>query len=223
MSLWPNAELRAGIAPGRLVLRDEILQTEPIEELKRRAAGRRVTVVLSNHYVRYALLPPSKALRSEADWLAYAQHLFEATYGAAARAWEIQVSGRVAAAVDAALLEELRTIPTLGSVQPYFMAAFNARRKHLRTSSAWFVVQEPGRLALALLCDGQWKLIRTRRIEADWAKALEDLLEREAAAAQAPECPLAIVCTEDEPPSRAGRYELVEPALGPRTHAMVLH
>jgi hypothetical protein len=196
---------------------------EPIAELKRRAAGRRVTVVLSNHYVRYTLLPASKKLRSEADRQAYARHMFEVTYGMATRKWEIQLSGRVAAAIDAELLEELRTIPTLSSVQPYLMAAFNARRRRFRGTSAWFIAQEPGRLALALFCEGDWKLIRTRRIEAGWAQTLEDLLERESAAAQVPHCPVAILCSEDEPPERAGRYEIIEPALGPRAHAMVLH
>lgn len=222
MSPWLRAELRAGLGPGRLVLRDEIVAAEPVAELKRRAAGRRVTVVLSNHLVRYAVLRPSKALRSWADWSAYARHTFEAIYGPPARGWEIKVNGLIAAAVDRALLEELRTIPRLASVQPYLMAAYNARRKHLKGKSAWFVVQEPGRVAIAFLSDGEWKLVRTRGVGADWARALEELLDREAAAAQAPDCSRAVVCAEDELPARAGRYEIVDAALGPRAHAMVL-
>lgn len=193
MSPWPRAELRAGLCPGRLVLGGEIVAGEPLAELRERAAGRRLTVVLSNHYVRYAVLPSSKALRSGADWHAYARHVLEATYGTAVGGWEIRVSERVAAAVDAALLEELRAIPTLRSVQPYLMAAFNARRGRLRAKSAWFVVQEPGRLTLALLQEESWKAIRTRQAGPGWAGSLADLLEREAAAAEAPECTQAVL------------------------------
>jgi hypothetical protein len=222
VSPWPRAELRAGLAPGRLVLRDEIVAAEPVAELKRRAAGRRVSVVLSNHFVRYAVLRPSKALRSRADWSAYARHAFEAVYGAPARGWEIRIHGLVAAAADRALLDELRTIPGLDSVQPYLMAAFNARRRHLKEKSAWFVVQEPGRIAIGLFADGGWKLMRTRRVGAEWTRALEELLDREALAAQAPDCTRAVVCAEDELPQRAGRYEIVDAALGPRAQAMVL-
>ena len=213
MSPWPRAELRAGLCPDRLVLRDQVVAGDPVAELKRRADGRRVTVVLSNHYVRYAVLRPSKALRSARDWQAYARHVFEATYGAPARNWEIRLSGRVAAAIDAPLLGELRTIPGLRSVQPCFMAAFNRRR--VRPKSSWFVVQEPGRIAVGLFIDDEWQLIRTRRIDAGWAGGLEDVLDREALAAQARQCPRVVICAEDEPPARAGRYEILD--------AMVLH
>lgn len=219
MSPWLRAELRAGVCPGRLVLPDEIVAGEPVAELKRRAAGRPLRVVLSNHFVRYAVLAPSKALRTRADWLAYARHVFETTYGTPARAWDVRVSGRVAAAVDSALLAELRTIPTLRSVQPYVMAAFNARRRRLKAKSAWFVVQEPGRLALGLFRDGDWHLLRTRRIGADWS--LADLLEREAVSIDAPECTRAVLCAENPVP-HAGRYELLDLTPAARAHAMVL-
>ncbi|MEA3195512.1 MAG: hypothetical protein QOD26_3845 [Betaproteobacteria bacterium] len=222
MSPWPRAELRAGLCPDRLILGGEIVAGEPLAELKKRAAGRGFTVVLSNHYVRYAVLPASKALRSKADWQAYARHVLEATYGPAAGRWEIRVNDRVAAAVDAALLQELRAIPGLRSVQPYFMAAFNARRKQLRGKSAWFVVQERGRLTLALLQKESWQVIRTRQAGSGWAGSLADLLERESAAADAPDCTQAVLCAEDEPPARAGRYEIVDLTPVARAHAMVL-
>src|SRR6185503_1696378 len=109
---------------------------------------------------------------------------------------------RVASAVDAALLEALGTVPQVVSVQPYLMAAFNARRRALGTERAWFVLQEPGRLTLALIAEERWQLVRTRQAGATWREELADLLERESASAGDGECDAAWVCAEEEVPAQ---------------------
>lgn len=99
-----TTELRVGVCPGRLAvaryrrhLRRRLVEatTAPVENdvsaaLAKLAGHRRVSVVLSNHFVRYALLPWAAALRSEQDWLEFAHHSFLLSYGEPARAWHVK-------------------------------------------------------------------------------------------------------------------------------------
>jgi hypothetical protein len=155
---------------------------------KRRPA---VTVVLSNHFVRYAILPWSAALNSEAEWLAYARHRFHAIHGAIADAWTIRIAPawrqrpRIAGAIDGALLPALKEAVNvrgaLVSVQPYLMTAYNRAQGALRQQTSWLVIEDPDRLTLALVDRGTWRALRTRRKESEWRIALPRMLDRESA------------------------------------------
>jgi hypothetical protein len=187
---------------------------DPAAETARIAAKAAVTIVLSSELVRYALLPWTPRLRSAAEWRDYARHTFSSTYGeAAAAGWEVHFCStgfrraRLAVAVDAALLASLRALPGLVSIQPHLMSAFNARRRALRGRNAWLVLQEEGRLTAALLRNGDWHVIRSRRTHGDWQRALRDLLDREAAAA-GEGCDDVVLCSEAPAPSRLGRYRV---------------
>lgn len=150
-----------------------------------------VTVVLSNHFARYAVLPWNAALRSEVEWLALARHRFSSVHGTAAEQWQIRIapSGRerprVACAIDAVLLEALKNAVnghgSLISAQPYLMAAYNRLQPVIGQSSCWLVIEEPGRLTLALIHDGTWRAIRSRRKDEAWRMTLPRLLDRESA------------------------------------------
>lgn len=161
----------------------------------RRIPGRaKLEVILSNHLVRYAVLPWSSALSSEEEWMAYAQHLFASTYGVDAAGWRIRIceGGRgktcVACAVDAALFDSIVAVECVVSIQPHLMAAFNGRRKEFGKDPGWFVLHEPGRLTLGLVADGEWKVLRNRQAAADWRDSLQDLLHRETEASGAAAC-----------------------------------
>lgn len=244
--LWRN-ELRVGLCPDRLVLARSVVATdEPVRRLRSLAGENKnanLTVVLSNHFIRYAVLPWSAELRTADEWLAYAQHSFARTYGAAAAGWRIRFcpTGRrkpcIACAADATLLESLdalrigRDTARLVSVQPYLMSAFNARRRALGGDDAWFVLQERGRLTLGLILQGAWTQIRTRNVQADWREALPDLLEREHAANGAPACEQVVLCSEEglrEGAAKFGRFSVSDAtlrpgmALGLREYAMAL-
>jgi hypothetical protein len=215
VSLLRPAE-RIGLCPQRLVLAGQALALdgEPIEALRQYAGSSRKVVILSNHFARYAVLPWSAPLRSEEDWLAFARHAFAETYGAPAASWTIRVSRaarrkpRVACAVDTALLESLLGVPGVCSVQPYLMSAFNARRRRLAGRTAWFVVQEPGRLALGLIQDGEWRSVRVRQATAQWQDSLADTLEREASTLAQLDCEEVLVHGEEDLPPRAGRFRI---------------
>jgi len=157
------------------------------------AVGRKVqgTVILSNHFMRYALVPWSADLGGEDEEQAMARHCFRNAYGEAAEQWDIRLSpGKagapmLASAVDRRLPDALRATfgqagVALKSIQPHLMAAYNACRGRIRGDGAWFVVVERGNLCLALLQRERWSSLRTLRIGEDWQAELPQILEREA-------------------------------------------
>ena len=156
------------------------------------APGAAVTVVLSNHFVRYALLPWNPSLTRDDEWLAFARHRLALVHGNSHEEWVVRCAEtsprgpRLACAVDRALLAVLDERVSAGgatliSVQPYLMAAFNHIRLSIGNGPAWAVVHEPGRLTLALIQDGAWAALRSRRVDERWRANLADILERESA------------------------------------------
>ena len=223
MSRSWKAEINVGLCPDRLVLASQHAPFhtggQPLEALEELATETKLCVVLSNHFVRYAVLQWSSALTSESDWTSFAEHSFASVYGDTAREWRIRVSDagagkpRVACAIDAGLLARLAAIPAVVSIQPYLMAAFNARRRSVRERSFWFVVQESGRLTFALVAEGKWKLVRNRQASELWPQFLGDLLEREAAAADGAHCDCVGLCSETPLTSSIGRYRVLDLTL----------
>ena len=149
------------------------------------------TVILSNHFLRYVLVPWSDSLGDDAEQLAYARHCFTEVYGETARHWEIRLSPgdegepQLASAVDQRLLTSLRQILArhdigLASIQPHLMAAWNGAYPMLRRRSAWLAVVEPGKLCLGLLQQGRWRRLRSLRISSGWQAEMPSILEREA-------------------------------------------
>jgi hypothetical protein len=149
------------------------------------------TVVLSNQFIRYALIPWSDALIDAKEEMAYARHSFSEMYGQDSGTWELRVSpgrgctAQMASAVDARLLGSLREslgrfAVNLKSIQPHLMLACNACHASLRGRSAWLAVLEHGNLCLALLQKGRWSWVRSMRIGSHWHEELPRLLEREA-------------------------------------------
>lgn len=156
-------------------------------------AGRKArgTVILSNHFMHYVLVPWSADLGGEDEEQAVARHFFRNAYGEVAERWDIRLSpGKagapiLASAVDRRLPDALRAVlgqsgVTLKSIQPHLMAAYNTCRGRIRGDCAWFAVVERGKLCLALLQRNSWTILRTMRIGEDWQVELPQILEREA-------------------------------------------
>lgn len=153
--------------------------------------GATAAVVLSNHFVRYQLLPWSDEISSGEELAAYARQCFGQVHGEAAKEWAIRVDeprrGRptLACAVDQELLEGLdASLAAAGSrlvsVRPGLAAAFNAVHAAFTAASAWFVMVENGKLLLSLARDGAWQVVTARKAASDaWTAELPVLLERE--------------------------------------------
>jgi hypothetical protein len=163
--------------------------TEPwhgaLEALKGISLPRaRATVVLSNHFVRYALVPWSGALATPVEEEAYLRHHFAKIHGERAKAWLFRASEgrrgepRLASAVDAELMAAIRAAFPKGgaarlvSVQPALMHVFNGARAAVpHPAGAWLVVAEADRACVALHADGAFRAVQNAKGE--WRAVLE--------------------------------------------------
>lgn len=187
---------------------------EAFEKVLLELKDKEASVVLADRFVRYALLPWSDTLKTHEQWLGLARHRFTSIHGPVAAEWEIKFaetapSGpRLACAVDRGLIDELGVRATahqvrLASVMPFLVAAFNKVRD-MTGGSCWLVVEEPGRLTLALFLKGVWVAIRSRRADERWRRVLPEILSREAAFLGLEEpCTRVIVCAQ-------GRFDVEE-------------
>jgi hypothetical protein len=162
----------------------------------------KLTVLLSNHFVRYLLVPWRPEVGSPAELAAYAEICCDQVFGSEAgrrivlTSREKALSPRLAAVLDGAFLDNLRSVVeasrlSLASIQPYLSAAFNCMRESLDRSNFVFVVAEPARTCMLVSIDGCWSSVRASSGE-DQPQALADLIEREAL--------LLGVAEEDMPP-----------------------
>ncbi len=156
-----------------------------------------VHVLLSNTLVRYAFLPSSDAIVSAQDEHALAAHKIRQTHGGAAADWEIRLGNSLldgdqpAAAFDAgfiaALKEQLRSAKlSLGSIEPFFMHAYNQSRARLPGGGFWFVNAEPGAMVLARIEAGRWRSFTACRAGSDPGAQLGSRLREAALLADAP-------------------------------------
>ena len=191
-SLFPES-LTVGFAPAELVVRGEKLRCDPdygaeawhgaLERLKGLDLGNaRVTIELSSHLVRYALVPWSDALATPAEEEVYVRHHFARIHGEKAKAWAVRATEappgapRLASAVDASLIASLKDAfrgkkATLVSIQPALMRRFNAARKSVPKDGAWLVIAEPERACIALHGGSHWRAVQNTKGE--WRAALE--------------------------------------------------
>jgi hypothetical protein len=146
-------------------------------------------VVLSNHFVRYLLVPWNAQIASAEEFRNCAAAMFEDIHGDVSSEWDVSVSAeragvpRLAAAVDRSLLAAIRTAvaPTrlrLASVQPYLMAAYNRVARAHTGRDFVFMLLEAGRACILVAQGGQWCYVSTAAAP-EPAQALSLLLARE--------------------------------------------
>ena len=149
----------------------------------------RVTAVLSNHFVRYALVPWNTALADPAEEEAYVRHHFAKIHGERAKSWALRWSAeaadapRLASAIDTGLVQGLKEcFPAKGkarlvSIQPYLMAAANRAQAAVPASGAWLVFAERERSCVALHAGGRWRSVQNAKgpwlatLEREWHRA----------------------------------------------------
>jgi hypothetical protein len=162
------------------------LAPDGLEDLEKKIPGEKAdfTVVLSNHFARYVVVPPQEGASAEEE-VALARFQFARIHGERSRGWEVRISRagggpRLACAIDASLLERLKACfpkggkARLASVQPALMAAYNALRRRIPREGAWLLLTEPGRSCLARVEPKGWGSVHNGH-DADW----ERLIERE--------------------------------------------
>jgi hypothetical protein len=149
-----------------------------------------LTIVLSNHFVQYVLMPWRPEVGLPSELAAYAGILFDETFGNDVGGREILVgpersgSARIAAGIESTLLHGLRNAVgasrlKLVSVQPYLSAAFDRVRRTVGSRDFMFVLAEPTRSCVMIATGGRWRSLRNTATGAK-PHELAHLIEREA-------------------------------------------
>lgn len=160
---------------------------------ERRGVPGRVDVVLSDSFVRYALLPWSESLVGNNERTAFARLTFREIYGPLADGWDFSVDEQPAGqacfgcAIDRDLLAGLRDSISLAggrldSVLPGLADCFNRHRRAIAETEFCLAVAERGRVSLAFRGRSGWQAVRSRRIDGSLSDVLPTLLKQEAAA-----------------------------------------
>ncbi len=151
-----------------------------------------VRIVLSNHFVRYTLVPHSQGINGDKEELALAKFHFSKVHGETVQDWDIRLSpayysggARLACAIDIALIETLRQIfprdrrQQLASVQPLLMSAFNSSASLVPETGAWLLTVEHDRTCVALLSGKTWRAVQNVKGQFLGSEAWVSLVERE--------------------------------------------
>lgn len=153
------------------------------------ARGADAHVIVSSHFVRYALVPDNVLLVTQDDRLRYARHNFVRVHGPAAERWSVRVGGAagasIASAVEPELVDALRALLARNglracALQPALMAAFNAVRAQLPAAGVRLFVVEPG-IAVSATWRQGWRRVRSHRLAEAPAQELPMLIDRERA------------------------------------------
>lgn len=205
MSRWSAETLRIALVPGeaallrtrgtpasRVLATDERDAASLLPLLDEALAdpdwhGRRVEVVLSQHFVRHVLTPPPGKALARAEERALVSASLCNIYGDEALQWNIQVlsqppqHGLVGAAMDASFIQQLDALLVRHgfrevTIRP--LASIAAPRLPGKFSGWWALV-EPGWLTLFGSANGIWHHLGGQPVGDDWIDALPDLIERE--------------------------------------------
>ncbi len=178
----------------------------------------RVTLVLSNHFVRYAVLPWSDGLSTPAEEEAYLRHHFSKIHGERAKGWSLRASEaprgalRLASAIDTAMVEALKAVfpkngkAKLVSVQPELMEAANRWRQAIPAAGAWLVLAEPERACIALHAAQGWRSVQNAK--GDWFTLLDR--ERYRLHGAEGEVPSLVLLSGTKAPPKADGWEFRE-------------
>jgi hypothetical protein len=169
--------------------------------------GAEVHAAVSNHFVRYAVLPGIDALDADSEREALARHQLQAIHGERAAGWRVALAEHgsraagLVAALDAGLLDALGAAVTaagcsLRSVEPLLAVAFNACRREVVGDAAWLTVAEPERLCIARIAGGSWVEVRNARASRELAAELPAVLEQMRLTAGAVPGPVHLVSRE---------------------------
>lgn len=148
-----------------------------------------VRIVLSNDFVRYAIVPHSESVSGGEEEMAFARFHFSRVHGEVSRGWDIRLSRisggmRLACAVDSALIAALHQSfprdrrPRLVSVQPLLMAVFNQGVPSVPDAGAWLLVAEADRTCVALLSGKTWYAVWNAKGQFYDLEAWVSLVER---------------------------------------------
>lgn len=180
-------------------------------------------IVLSESFVRHALLPWSPLVRGKSERAALMQACFEDAYGDPALSWRLVAdrgeydSPAPACGVEQPLLARVAAVLAtrrirLRSVTPFFCSVFNHCRPRLSLQPAVLAAGDSEWMALATFVEGRWNSLRSIRLTND-PEDLFSALARETVLQGLPKDARKLLCVPGEVHYRAGggNMELLQP------------
>jgi hypothetical protein len=157
------------------------------------AVSAAVHVIVSDHFLRYTLVPWNENLVDDAERLAFARLALQETFGSLAGDWSVALDqqpagqGSFVCAMDRELLQALRDAVgrrrlRLRSVRAALADRINRHRRDLKERVFCLASLEPGRLTLAFHGEEGWIAVRARRVNGGLEDSLASVLRQEAAA-----------------------------------------
>jgi hypothetical protein len=154
------------------------------------ASGAHTSVLLSNYFARYVLVPWSDHVTGAQERQVMARIHFEKHFGGVASHWDIRLNAgtygqaTLASAIDATLSATLQHACSdarlnMVSLQPYWMTVINRYGTRLKSGNWCVAVVEPGRVGLLMAQGGQWHAVRSLPIHGNLAQQLQPLIRRE--------------------------------------------
>lgn len=244
MSLLPRKEIRIALCPDKVVVvawtkglrrkvvSQAILPATPshasdwlpalkilTEWLTDNEPGKAdVTILLSNCFVRFAMLPFSDDVSGRVERLTIAGLLFESIYGETSKQWKLALDDdeygepSVVAAMDAALWDALNQVGSSGrlkkfSVQPYATSVVNAFRNQLLSDNCLLVVIEHGQAVIFKIKGNKTVGLIKSNLKSISAQEISTLLQRELLISGLSECGDAVVYLH-----MTGSQHSIEPA-----------
>ena len=148
-------------------------------------------VMISSHFMRYAVIPWNSEITSADERQAYLNHHFVLALGDAVKSWDMRMDApkyrqsALASAMPSSLQLALVDVfaqanMRLRAVHPYLMQAANQALEAFKTEgSGWLTVVENQRLCVALMVDSSWRMVRNLPLETDIATQIETMIKRE--------------------------------------------
>lgn len=166
----------------------------PMHELAKmleRAEKTAMTVTISNHFIRYVVLPPEDEITTPDEVFAYAGFRMREVYAERVNDWILSVSawspssGAICAAISRELMMQIQELALrykikLIGIVPYLLSAFDQWHNVFDDKRTYFVLVETGRFCIALLKDNVWQNIRNQRILHNVEEELLAALDQEA-------------------------------------------
>lgn len=163
---------------------------QQLEKVLAGATGTELSIVLSNHFLRYVALPPQNEITTPEEVKSYADFRMREVYAERVDGWILSVSdwspvdGAVCAAIPRELSLRLEQMALnnrckINVLEPYLASVHDRWHDQLSGEKIYLTVIEPGRICLAITYRGQWQSIRNQRVIHDVTTDLLAALDQE--------------------------------------------
>lgn len=222
---------RTASAEGTAVMADDAVDDLAVQltAALRNVGSRKfdVGVVLSNEFVRYAVVDAAGQLRGAEERTAAAAQALRSVYGTASEGWHIVMDedatdAALVAGVPRVLVDALHAAcQSAGArrvaIEPLLSRAINDARAGIDAGTGWFGVVEGGRLVLASLGDAGVAAVRSQRLQHDAATEVAALVQRARLLDGTPGERTTLLLASDRPVAAA-----FAPESGLRSHAIAV-